>query len=68
MSDMQTASDLMVERQIKPESFEPDCVLPHADVQKFLLELIEQATFQGRMVEFVSSVKNVIKSAKIKGM
>lgn len=67
MSDMQTASDLMIDRQINQESFEPNCVLPHTDVQKFLLELIEQATFQGRMVEFVSSVKNVIKNAAIKG-
>lgn len=66
MSDAQTASDLMVERQINPKSSLPNCVLPHPDVQKFLLELIDQASFQGRMVEFVSSVKEIIKTATIR--
>lgn len=50
------------------ESSEPDCVLPHADVQKFLLELIDQSNFPGKIADFVFGVKNVIKSAKIKGM
>lgn len=68
MSDIQTASDLMVERQMNRESSEPDCVLPHADVQKFLLELIDQSNFPGKIADFVFGVKNVIKSAKIKGM
>jgi hypothetical protein len=67
MSNTQTSSDLMVKQQINSESTLSDCVLPHTDIQKFLLELIDQASFQGRMVEFVSNVKNVIKFAKIKG-
>jgi len=66
MSDTQTASDLMVERQMNPKLSLPNCVLPHSDVQKFLLELIDQASFQGRMVEFVSGVKDIIKTATIR--
>lgn len=41
------------------------CVLPHQDVQKFLLDLIEQSTFKGSMVEFVSTVKQIVINAKI---
>lgn len=42
------------------------CVLPHPDVQKFLLDLIEQSTFQGKMVEFVSGIKELLRTAEIK--
>ena len=62
MENAQPPSDLMVERQHN----DVNCVLPHKDVQKFLIELIEQSTFQGRMVEFVSGVKELIKTATIR--
>jgi hypothetical protein len=41
------------------------CVLPHKDVQRFLLDVIEQSNFPGKLVEFVSGVKDVIKNAAI---
>ncbi len=59
MENAQTASDLTAGNNV-------NCVLPHKDVQKFLIELIEQSTFQGRMVEFVSGVKELIKTATIR--
>jgi hypothetical protein len=45
----------------------PQCVLPHEDVQRFLLELIEQSTFKGNMTEFVTAVKNTLREATIAG-
>lgn len=62
-----TASDLLVERQSDVMAQIPECILPHQDVQKFLLELIDQTSFQGKMAEFVSGVKSLIKNAAIKG-
>ena len=62
MKNAQTPSDLMVERQHN----NVNCVLPHQNVQKFLVELIEQSTFQGHMVEFVAGVKELIKTATIR--
>lgn len=46
-------------------SVEHNCVLPHQDVQKFLLDVIEQSNFPGRLVEFVSGVKELLKTAHI---
>jgi len=47
------------------EIIKPPCVLPHADVQKFLLEVIAQAQFPGAISEFVSGVKAAIRDADI---
>lgn len=43
----------------------PRCVLPHPDVQRFLLETIESSSYSGKMSEFVSQVKHLIKTATI---
>jgi hypothetical protein len=64
MNEPQTASELMMQSQMPKE---PMCVLPHKDVQQFLLDLIEQSNFPGKMIEFVHGVKNIIKDAQIKG-
>jgi hypothetical protein len=45
MIEPQTASELMMQSQMPQE---PICVLPHKDVQKFLLDLIEQSNFPGK--------------------
>lgn len=65
MNEPQTSSELMMQNQMQQE---PPCVLPNQAMQQFLIELMDQSNFPGKMVEFVSSVKDVIKSAKIKGM
>jgi hypothetical protein len=41
------------------------CVLPHEDVKKFLIDVIEQSNFKGSMVEFVSTVKQILVDAEI---
>lgn len=41
------------------------CVLPHPDVQRFLLDLIDESTFKGQMSEFVASVKQVLRTAEV---
>jgi hypothetical protein len=64
MKEPQTASELMMQNQLPKE---PLCVLPHKEVQQFLLELVDQSNFPGKLVEFVASVKNVLKNAQIKG-
>jgi hypothetical protein len=64
MKEPQTASELMMQNQLPKE---PLCVLPHKEVQQFLLELVDQSNFPGKLVEFVASVKNVLKNAHIKG-
>ena len=43
----------------------PVCALPHEDVQKFLLEVIDQTNFPGKMAEFVAQVKALLASAEI---
>jgi hypothetical protein len=66
MSESITASGLMVERQMETRSRETVvCVLPHRDVQKFLIELIDQTSFRGSMMEFVLSVKQALNEAHI---
>jgi hypothetical protein len=66
MSESITASGLMVERQMETRSREAVvCVLPHRDVQKFLIELIDQTSFRGSMMEFVLSVKQALNEAHI---
>jgi hypothetical protein len=64
MKEPQTASELMMQNQLPKE---PLCVLPHKEVQQFLLELVDQSNFPGKLVEFVASVKSVLKNAHIKG-
>lgn len=63
MNEPQTASEIMMQSTLPKE---PDCVLPHADVQKFLLDVLAHANFPGSMSEFVSSVKALLKDAQIK--
>lgn len=41
------------------------CTLPHKDVQQFLLEVIAQTNFPGKLSEFVSQVKLVLTNAEI---
>lgn len=66
MSENITASGLMVERQMETRSRgDVVCVLPHRDVQKFLIELIDQTSFRGSMMEFVLSVKQALNEAHI---
>ena len=66
MNEPQTASDLMMEHQLKSQvQMHSPTVLPSTDMQKFLLELIAQSNFPGSMSEFVSSVKYSIANAKI---
>lgn len=43
----------------------PSCVLPHKDVQNFLLGLISQSSFKGDATEFVSAVKVCLANAAI---
>lgn len=45
----------------------PQCVLPHEEVQRFLLDLIAQSTFKGSMTEFVTAVKDTLREATIAG-
>lgn len=40
-------------------------VVSSPQVQKFLLELIESASYPGKIVEFVSAVKQEVIAAKI---
>lgn len=68
-----TASSEMVEgKESNPlsevKASRPSCVLPSAEMQKFLLELIAQANFPGSMAEFVSGVKAILAQAKINGL
>jgi hypothetical protein len=66
MSESITASGLMIDREMETRSREDVvCVLPHRDVQKFLIELIDQTSFRGSMLEFVLSVKQVLTAAQI---
>jgi hypothetical protein len=59
---MNTASDRMVERQETA-----DCVLPDANVQKFLLDVLDQTSFPGKMAVFVAQVQATIRAAVVKG-
>lgn len=59
---MNTASDRMVERQETA-----DCVLPDANVQKFLLDVLDQASFPGKMALFVAQVQATLRAAVVKG-
>ena len=63
MNEPQTASELMMESQVA--TVQPACVLPNTDMQAFLLDVIQQTSFPGKMVEFVAHVKAQISHAKI---
>lgn len=71
MQEAQTASERMLENQNAnlsniTKKLELDFVLPSGNVQKFLLEVVEQHSYPGNMVEFVSAVKVMLKNAVIK--
>ncbi len=59
---MNTASERMVERQETA-----DCVLPDENVQKFLLDVIDQTAFPGKMAIFVAQVQAMLRAAVLKG-
>ena len=66
MNEPKTASDLMMEHQLKSQvQMHSPTVLPSTDMQKFLLELIAQSNFPGSISEFISKVKQDIMSADI---
>lgn len=69
MSEPQTASELMLQNQLAAtvQQNRPSVVLPNADVQKFLFEVLNQTNFPGSMVEFVADVKRQIADATIAG-
>lgn len=41
------------------------CLLPDANIQKFLLDVLDQTNFPGKMSEFVSHVKDVLAKATL---
>lgn len=63
MNEPQTSSELMMQSQMMQD---PLCVLPSEDMRRFLLEVIETASLPGRISEFVSGVKQILKTAQIK--
>lgn len=70
-NEPQTASELMLNSQIErneatSRDLLPDCVLPSETVKKFLLEVIDQTNFPGKMSLFVVQVKELLNSAEIK--
>lgn len=67
MSESLTASDRMLEQKMNPSAVDgiAVCVLPHRDVQRFLIDLIDQTNFKGSMLEFVLFVKQTISAAQI---
>lgn len=62
-NEPQTASELMMQNKMEAEK--PVCVLPNETVKKFLLDVIDQTSFPGKMSEFVVSVKNLLSSSTI---
>ena len=66
MNEPQTASELMLQNELKSVSQKQMVIkLPSTDVQQFLLQVIDQCNFPGNIVEFVSKVKQDIMSADI---
>jgi hypothetical protein len=77
MAEPQTASDLMMHNRDQAQRArenqntfriqdEPEMVLPNAEVQRFLLDILQQASFPGRISEFVSHVKQLVQSARLR--
>jgi hypothetical protein len=68
-NEPQTASELMLQNQLshacEAEFVKPKCALPNETVQKFLLDVIDQTSFPGKMSEFVVGVKKLLSSADI---
>lgn len=56
--DENTASDRMENRRI-------EATLPDAGVQQFLLNVIDQTAFPGKMAEYVANVKALVAAARI---
>lgn len=69
MNEPQTASELMLQNQLAAtvQQNRPSVVLPNADVQKFLFDVLNQTNFPGSMVEFVADVKRQIAGATVTG-
>lgn len=70
MDNINTTSDRMVETQAAGNIHSlrnPSCVLPDAIVQQFLLDVIEQTAFPGKITEQVSAVKHLLRNAQIAG-
>ena len=69
MNEPQTASELMLQNQLTSSmpKAQPGVVLPNAEVQKFLFDVLNQTNFPGSMVEFVADVKRQIAGASIAG-
>lgn len=45
----------------------PVCVLPDAQIQRFLLDVIDNTPFKGDIVESVAAIKHVLRTAQISG-
>lgn len=58
-----TPSDIMMQSVAAAQT--PTCVLPSKDIQKFLLELIDQTNFPGKLAEFVAHTKQQIQNATL---
>jgi hypothetical protein len=43
-----------------------NCTLPNSEVQRFLVDLINQSAFKGSMLEFVLAVRTLLIDAEIK--
>jgi len=43
------------------------CLLPNETFKKFLLDVVDQTNFPGKMSEFVSHVKDVLSKATLGG-
>ena len=53
-----TASDRMAERQAA-------CSLPDANVQRFLLDVLDQQAFPGKLAAYVVQVLEMLRSADL---
>lgn len=71
-NEPQTASELMFNSQLEQHELAskeslPDCVLPSETVKKFLIDVIDQTNFPGKMSLFVVQVKELLNSATLSG-
>ena len=70
MTEGNTASDRMVEAQTGENVRsirQPVCVLPDEMIQQFLIDVIEQTSFTGKIAENVAAVKHMLRTAQIAG-
>ena len=71
-NEPQTASESMLNTQLEqqelaPKESLPSCVLPSETVKKFLIDVIDQTNFPGKMSLFVVQVKELLNSATLSG-